>query len=99
VILVVPDSGAELGAINAKTGQRVARLHLERGQGTLVGVPAITADGKILVAYQKYAESEAALRIYELDVPGQNPQTYQAPVDSAPEEPVPPAEEPTKPAV
>jgi len=98
VILVVPDSGAELGAINAKTGQRVARLYLERGEGTLVGVPAITADGKILVAHQKYAESEAALRIYELDVPGQTPQTHLAPVVSGPEEPVPPVEEETKPA-
>jgi len=92
VILVVPDSGAELRALSAATGERVARIRLERGEGTLVGVPVTTPDGRILVAHQKYDESEAALWIYELDVPGQPPQPYAPPFESAPEEPAPPAE-------
>ena len=70
VIMLVPDSGSELLALSADTGQRVARIGLERGDGTLVGVPAMTPGGKVLVAHQKYDETEAALRIYELVVPG-----------------------------
>ena len=92
VILVVPDSGAELRALSAATGQRVARIRLERGEGTLVGVPVTTPDGKILVAHQKYDESEAALRIYELDVPGQPPPRYAPPSESTPEQATLPAE-------
>jgi hypothetical protein len=92
VLLVVPDSGAELRAISAQTGQTVARLHLERGEGTFVGVPAITKDGKILVAHQKYDESEAALRIYELDVPGLPARRPAPPLETASEESAPTAD-------
>jgi hypothetical protein len=70
VILAIPDSGSELLALDGETGQRVARVEVGRGEGTLVGVPATTEDGRILVAHQKYSESEAALQIYRLDVPG-----------------------------
>ena len=93
VIMVVPDTGSELLAIDAANGQRVARIRLERGEGTLVGVPVMTPNGKILVAHQKYDESEAALWIYELGVPGEAPPQYPSPFETTPEEPAPPAEE------
>jgi hypothetical protein len=92
VIFVVPDSGSELRALSADSGNRVARIALQRGEGTLVGVPAITPDGKILVAHQKYAESEAALRIYVMDIPDAPAPDYASPFETAPEETPPQAE-------
>lgn len=86
VIMVVPDSGSELLALSADTGQRVARIGLERGDGTLVGVPAMTPGGKVLVAHQKYDETEAALRIYELVVPGQSPPQFPSPFETPTQE-------------
>jgi hypothetical protein len=80
-VLVVPDSGSELLALDPETGQRVARINLERGQGKLIGVPVVTPDGKIVVAHQKYDETEAALRVYRLDLPGMLPLTEPTPVE------------------
>lgn len=69
-ILVVPDAGSEMLALDPQTGQRIAHVTLARGQGKLIGVPVVTPDGKIVVAHQKYDETEAALRVYRLGLPG-----------------------------
>jgi hypothetical protein len=66
LILAVPDGGAELTAMDSRLGQPVASLRLEDDEGKLVSGPLATPDGKIVVARQKYAETEASLMVYRL---------------------------------
>jgi hypothetical protein len=69
LILVVPDDGSELLALDAATGRKVATVRLPDGDGQIVGGPLSTAQGKIVVARQKYAESEASLLVFTLEEP------------------------------
>lgn len=66
LILAVPDGGSELTALDSEGGQPVARLRLEDDEGKLVSGPIATPDGKIVVARQKYAATEASLMVYRL---------------------------------
>jgi hypothetical protein len=66
MILAVPDGGSELTALDSAQGQPVATLRLEDDEGKLVSGPLATPDGKIVVARQKYAETEASLMVYRL---------------------------------
>jgi hypothetical protein len=66
LILAVPDGGAELTAIDSQRGLPVASLRLEDDEGKLVSGPLATPDGRIVVARQKYAETEASLMVYRL---------------------------------
>ncbi len=68
-IVVVPDSGARLVAIESERGVEVASLRLGDGEGQLVGGALATAAGRIVVARQKYAETEASLLVYRLSEP------------------------------
>jgi len=66
MILAVPEGGSELTALDSVQGQPVATLRLEDDEGKLVSGPLATPDGKIVVARQKYAETEASLMVYGL---------------------------------
>ena len=66
LILVVPDGGSQLLALGGGTGLELATVRLAANQGKLVGMPLITPDGRIVIARQKYSESEASLMVYEL---------------------------------
>jgi hypothetical protein len=66
VLLVVPDHGTELFALDARSGAKVASYDLADDEGRLIGAPALTPDGKIVVARQKYAPEDASLMVFEL---------------------------------
>lgn len=66
VILVVPASGSEIVALESEGGRRVASMRLPEGGGKLVSGPLATPDGRIVVARQRYVESEASLLVYRL---------------------------------
>jgi hypothetical protein len=66
LILVVPDGGTRLVALESERGQHVAAVRLADGEGNLIGGPLTTPDGSIIVARQKYAETEASLMVYRL---------------------------------
>jgi hypothetical protein len=66
LILAVPDGGSELTALDSESGQPVASLRLEDDEGKLVSGPLATPDGRIVVARQKYVETEASLMVYRL---------------------------------
>ena len=67
LVLVVPDHGARLLALDAESGRHVASVELDEAEGSLVGVPLTTEDGRIVVARQRYTEQEADLLVYALD--------------------------------
>jgi len=66
LILAVPSAGDRMVALDARSGQPVATIRLPDGEGTLVSSPLATPDGKIVLARQKYAASEASLMVYRL---------------------------------
>ena len=66
LILVVPDGGTRMVALDSERGQSVAAVRLEDGEGNLISGPLTTPDGSIVVARQKYAETEASLMVYRL---------------------------------
>ncbi|HKQ59678.1 MAG TPA: PQQ-binding-like beta-propeller repeat protein, partial [Candidatus Polarisedimenticolaceae bacterium] len=65
-VLVVPDSGAKLIALRASDGAQLATHEIREQDGRIVAVPAVTPDGKIVAALQRYAPEQAAVRILEL---------------------------------
>jgi len=65
LILVLPDTGSQLLALDARTGQPLADYTLDEGGGRLVGIPVITDDGLILVSRQKYRTDEASLLVLQ----------------------------------
>ncbi len=66
LILTVPASGSQMVALESQSGRQVASLRLPEGGGKLVSGPLAMPDGKVVVARQQYAESEASLMVYRL---------------------------------
>ena len=66
LVLAVLDSGSTLLALDAASGVKVASFELAPADGRLVGAPAATPDGSVVVARQKYLESEAGLMVLKL---------------------------------
>ena len=66
LILAVPASGSQMVALESQGGRQVASMRLPEGGGKLVSGPRATRDGKVVVARQQYAESEASLMVYRL---------------------------------
>ncbi|HXV74790.1 MAG TPA: PQQ-binding-like beta-propeller repeat protein [Candidatus Polarisedimenticolaceae bacterium] len=64
VILVIPDGGAELIALEAKSGERLASYELPENE-LLVG-GAVAHDGQVVVAAQRYSAEDAALLVLGL---------------------------------
>ncbi len=74
LILAVPASGSEMVALESEAGRQVASMRLPEGGGKLVSGPLATLDGKVVVARQQYAASEASLMVYRLlSLPSQAP--------------------------
>jgi len=65
-ILVRPDRGAELIALDARNGSVAATFQLEADGGKLKGLPLSTPDGRILLAREKYNATEASLLVLAL---------------------------------
>jgi hypothetical protein len=84
LVLAVTDNGSEIVALSASRGERVASFSLSESEGKLVGMPVATPDGRIVVARQKYAASEASLMVLMLEPPDEQPVGPPAP-DTTPE--------------
>ena len=76
-ILVVPDRGRRLLALDPQSGTEVASFDLPDPASKWVGAPLRTPDGKILAAAQKYAPADASLLVLQLapiaPTPDENP--------------------------
>jgi hypothetical protein len=70
LILVVPDGGDALIALDPYDGKRRATYELAAGDGKLASEPLVTAEGIVVVARQGYTPSDAALSLLEI-VPGE----------------------------
>jgi hypothetical protein len=67
LVLVVPDGGQKLVALEVQRGNQVAGIDLGPGDGRIVSVPVALPDGNLVVARQRYARTDAALLIYRLE--------------------------------
>lgn len=66
LLLVVPDAGGALVALDAYDGHRAAARELSESQGRLIGPPLVSEDGRIVVARQGYQDTEAVLEFLAL---------------------------------
>lgn len=82
LIILVPDDGRSIIALDAATGSRAAAYDLPQNGGQLKGSPIVTTDGKIVVARQLYAAAQASLMVFDLVEPGE-PQISGQPPRSA----------------
>jgi hypothetical protein len=72
LIILAPDDGRSIIALDAVTGSRTAAFELPQNGGQLVGSPIVTDDGKIVVARQLYAADQASLMVFDLVEPGKS---------------------------
>ncbi len=82
LIILVPDDGRSIIALDSATGSRTASFDLPQNGGQLKGSPIITTDGKIVVARQLYAAAQASLMVFDLVEPGE-PRLSEQPSRSA----------------
>lgn len=73
-VLAVIERGAQLAVIAADDGLRLGGVSFDTGRGKLVSFPLATQDGRIVVARQGYAETDASLLVYSLQ-PAPKPAT------------------------
>ncbi len=66
VLLVVPENGARLLALNPNDGLELAQLDFSNGEGTIAGGPVVTDEGRLVIARQRYRQADASLMIYSL---------------------------------
>ena len=66
LIIALPDGGARIIALDARSGQEVARFELPPDSGRIRGEPITTPDGSIVVAREKYNVEDASLMVLEL---------------------------------
>jgi hypothetical protein len=66
LLLVIPDGGSRLIALDGTQGTEVGALRLAEGEGRFVSGPLATAEGAVVVTCQRYAAVDAALLVYEL---------------------------------
>lgn len=67
LVLVMPEGGNRLLALDARSGRKVAIFELPEGEGRLVGSPLPLPGGTIAVARQRYAEREASLIVLAVE--------------------------------
>lgn len=70
LIVLVPDDGRSIIALDSLTGARTAAFELPQNGGQLKGSPIVTTDGRIVVARQLYAAEQASLMVFDLVEPG-----------------------------
>jgi outer membrane protein assembly factor BamB len=68
MVLVVPDAGASLIALDVYDGSRLATYEVPPGQGMLATGPLVLPDGRVAVARKSYASSGAALLLLRPEV-------------------------------
>ena len=69
LVLLVPDGGASLIALDPYDGSRIASFELPSAHERLIPPAMATPDGRVLVATQKYAASAASLMVLRLSPP------------------------------
>jgi hypothetical protein len=65
-ILVVPDPGAEMVVLDVYSGAPMLRYRLAGEGDQIVGAPAITPDGHVILARQGYAADDAGIIVLKL---------------------------------
>ncbi len=75
VLLVVPESGARLLALNPDDGLKLAQLDFSNGEGTIVGGPLVVDDGQLVITRQRYRQTDASMMVYSLGPTQQQPET------------------------
>lgn len=73
VLLVVPDSGGSIVALDAYNGRILAKREVAPSEGWLVTPVAVVGEAKLVVARQGYDRSEAALAVFQLASPEARP--------------------------
>jgi hypothetical protein len=81
LLLAVPDDGGDLFALSLESGVTAASFEAQNGD-TLVGTPVTTPDGRIVLARQRYAPTEASLLVLRV-VPTEPP--HDSPEDASAE--------------
>jgi hypothetical protein len=74
-LIVVPDDGAGMVALDSYNGTRVASLRLPEFESGFVSPALVTPEFGVLVARQKYAPTDAVLMVYRLGIPEPPPDT------------------------
>ena len=69
LVLLVPDNGGGILALDPYDGGRLASFDLPVEEDRLLPPALVAGDGKIVVAVQKYDDAEAALLVFELAAP------------------------------
>jgi hypothetical protein len=67
LLLVVPDSGKNLLALDPYDGRRVARFEPEKQETSLLAPALVLADGRIALAQQRFETAEAALVVLAVE--------------------------------
>jgi hypothetical protein len=75
LLIVVPDDGAGMVALDSYNGTRVASLRLPEFESGFVSPALVTPEFGVLVARQKYAPTDAVLMVYRLGIPEPPPDT------------------------
>jgi hypothetical protein len=73
LLLVVPDSGVALLAVDVYDGRVLARGGVPEGKGRLVSPPLLLRDGRIVVARQGYALEDAGLGFFRVRLSPREP--------------------------
>jgi len=87
LLVVLPDGGSRMVALDTRDGSIAARYELRDEDGTLKGMPLLTPDGTIVVAREKYNVAEASLMAFRIDTsfgkqtPTQTPDSPADPVE------------------
>jgi hypothetical protein len=74
-VLVVPDGGASLFALDVYDGSRLATFEIASGDGMLATAPLVLPDGRVVVARTSYASGAAALLVLRPAVSDAEPKT------------------------
>ncbi len=80
LLLVVPDGGDALIALDAYDGRRLAAYEVPASQGRLVSPAVVAPGGRVVVARQGYQDQEAAIEILEIVSAEETPASGALPV-------------------
>jgi putative pyrroloquinoline-quinone binding quinoprotein len=88
LLLVVPDGGEALLALDTYDGRRLAAYEIPASQGRLVSSAVVAPDGRVAVARQGYQDQEAAIEVLALVAAEERPASgdHPAPYNNRPQE-------------
>ena len=66
-LLAVLEGGSSLALLGAEDGKTIGSLEFGAAEGKIVDVPLAAPDGRLVLARQGYADSDAVLAVYRLE--------------------------------